>query len=186
VRGETIGGLIALMLAILLLREGVLWFNSPPGEAIPAQEKADIYLGEDFRVIGYTINSRELHPGDRLEVTVYWYPLRQSDINFSSFLHIYTWGPPVAQQDKLHPAGRAIREWWSPAGYIADPYIIDLPADFPPGEYNLRVGLYTFDYLPEGDTRDDWPNGYRPAVTDADGNPVGDGETVPLGTIVVR
>lgn len=174
------GGLGALVWLALALRPGIAWYASPPGTALPAAEPAAFQLGDDFRIIGYTLNSRVFRPGDRLALDVYWYPLRTSNINFNSFLHISAGGPPIAQADKLHPGGRAIREWWTPDGYILDEYRLTLPPDMPAGEYALYIGLYTYEPSLAGDN----PNGYRPPVTNADGQPLGD--AVPLGTIRVQ
>jgi len=175
-----LGGVIALVLVFALYREGVAWINSPAGEAIPATVDESFILDDTLQVLGYSINGRIFNAGDRLIVTVYWYAREPMDINFSSFLHVSTGGPPVAQIDKLHPGERAISEWWSPDGYIIDTYDLYLPETIGSGEYQLYVGLYTCELMPPGDCG----NGYRPTVTNADGEVVGD--TVPLGTINVR
>ena len=107
-------------------------------------------------------------------------PIMHEFSNFSSFLHVSTGGPPVAQIDKLHPGGRAIREWWSPDGDILDTYDLYLPDNLVAGAYQLYVGLYTCELMPANDCG----NGYRPTIVNADGDTVGD--TVPLGTIKVE
>ncbi len=173
-------GAVALLLAVALLRPGLAWLASPQGTALPAQTRTAYNFDDAFQVIGYDLNSRQFSPGDELRLNVYWYPLRASDVNFSSFVHVSTGGPPVAQADQLHPGGRAIREWWTPEGYIYDPYRVMLPPNMAPGEYSLFVGLYTCELMPPGECG----NGYRPTVTDADGEVLGD--TLLLGTITVR
>lgn len=178
--GILIGGMIALFSVFILFRDGIAWIDSPAGEARPAQIKETFTLDDSFKVLGYDVNGQTFRAGDRLIVQVYWYALEETDINFSSFLHVSTGGPPVAQIDKLHPAGRAISEWWSPAGYILDTYDLYLPETIPAGEYQLYIGLYTCELMPT----DDCGNGYRPTIMDDEGNSVGD--TVPLGTILVE
>jgi hypothetical protein len=179
VLGVVLGGVLACGAVLMLYREGVAWLNSPAGTS-PALVDTSYTLDDTMHVLGYDINGRILNAGDRLIVTVYWYASEPSDVNFSSFLHVSTGGPPVAQIDKLHPGGRAIREWWSPDGYIIDTYDLYLPENLQAGEYQLYIGLYTCELMPAGDCG----NGYRPTIVDADGEPVGD--TVPLGTITVR
>lgn len=178
--GVILGGLFALLSVFALYREGIAWLNSPAGEALPATIKESFTLDESLKVLGYDLNAQTFHAGDRLIVRVYWYATEETDINFSSFLHVSTGGPPVAQIDKLHPGGRAISEWWSPEGYIIDTYDLYLPDTLSDGDYQLYVGLYTCELMPA----DDCGNGYRPTVTNADGEHVGD--TVPLGTIRVE
>jgi len=178
--GAAVGGVLVLILLPFMFREGIAWLDSTPGEESPAQNTASIQLDEQFSVIGYDINKREFRPGETLRVVVYWYPLEAYDVNFSSFLHVSTGGPPVAQADKLHPGGRSIREWWTPDGYVYDEYSVWLPDTLAAGEYNIYTGLYTCELMPP----DDCGNGYRPTVVDAAGEVLGD--TVPLGTITIR
>ena len=178
--GIILGGLLALVSVVALFRENVAWFNSPAGEALPATIQETFTLDETLKVLGYDINAETLRAGDRLIVRVYWYTTEETDINFSSFLHVSTGGPPVAQIDKLHPGGRSISEWWSPDGYILDTYDLYLPDTLSAGEYQLYVGLYTCELMPA----DDCGNGYRPTIVNADGDTVGD--TIPLGSIRVE
>lgn len=178
--GIVLGGLFALLSVFVLYRENVAWFNSSAGEALPATIHKTFTLDDSLKVLGYDINAQQFRAGDRLIVRVYWYAMEKTDINFASFLHVSTGGPPVAQIDKLHPGGRAISEWWSPEGYIIDTYDLYLPETLSAGEYQLYVGLYTCELMPANDCG----NGYRPTVVNADGDVVGD--TVPLGMVRVE
>ena len=178
--GLLLGGGIALFSILVFFQEGVAWLHSPPGEALPAQYQTRFTLDNKLRVLGYDLSADELRPGDHLRLRVYWYALEEIDNNFSSFLHLSTGGPPHAQVDKLHPAGRAISEWWGPEGYIIDTYDLQLPENLTTGEYQLIVGLYTCELMPA----DDCGNGYRPTVTDDNGDVIGD--SVPLTTIYVE
>ncbi|MDE2819275.1 MAG: 6-pyruvoyl-tetrahydropterin synthase-related protein [Chloroflexota bacterium] len=177
--GALLGGGIALLCVLVFFQEGLAWHNSPPGEALPAQFRTRFTLDDSLQVLGYDLSADVLRPGDHLRLRVYWYALEEIDVNFSSFLHLSTGGPPQAQVDKLHPAGRAISEWWGPDGYIVDTYDLRLPEQLSVGEYQLIVGLYTCELMPA----DDCGNGYRPRVTDETGDDVGD--SVPLTSIRV-
>ncbi len=163
----------------LLMRPGLAWIDSPPGTALVAQVQTRYHLGDQIELLGYDLNSREFHPGERLELTLYWYASAPVDYGYSSFVHVSTGGPPLAQADELNPAGRPTVEWTS-AGYIRDPYVITLPDSMPPGEYQIFVGLYTCDTRPAGDCG----NGDRLPVSDDSGQPLGD--SLPLATIQVR
>ena len=176
--GILLGGGLALLCIALFFREGIAWLDSPPGSA-PAQVQQKFTLDDRLQVLGYDLNAAVLRPGERLRLRVYWYALEEIELDFSSFLHLSTGGPPAARIDKLHPAGRAISEWWSPAGYIADSYDLLLPPQLPPGEYHLTLGLYTCALMPAGECG----NGYRPQVRDAAGELIGD--SVPLAVVRV-
>ncbi len=178
--GPLLGGGIALLCVLVFFQEGLAWHNSPPGEALPAQFRTRFRLDDSLQVLGYDLSADALRPGDHLRLRVYWYALEEIDVNFSSFLHLSTGGPPQAQVDKLHPAGRAISEWWGPEGYIVDTYDLRLPAQLSAGEYQLIIGLYTCELMPA----DDCGNGYRPRVRDETGAVIGD--SVPLTTIRVE
>ncbi|MAU12164.1 MAG: hypothetical protein CL607_20245 [Anaerolineaceae bacterium] len=185
-----LGGLIALALILLFLPEpSVFWLNTTPGRAPAGNEvrytfMADTGDGESelARVVGYDLGSTSYAPGDTVRIAIYWQGRRDEyDVNFSSFVHIGQPDvPPLAQADKLHPGGYAMRDWWSPEGYIYDLYEITLPDDMPAGDYTVFVGLYTCELAPAGECG----NGYRPEVFDVDDASVGD--TLPLTTLTVR
>ncbi|MAS34690.1 MAG: hypothetical protein CL610_11830 [Anaerolineaceae bacterium] len=173
------GGVIQLVLMLVFMREGGAWVNSPPGQAQVAQNQVVYNLGESIQLLGYDLNSRTFRPGDRLELTVYWYGRERVAYGYATFVHVAAGGPPLAQADAQNPAGRPTIKW-TPVGYIRDPYLIMLPQTMPPGEYQLTVGMYTCDTRPPGECG----NGDRLLVTDENGAPLGD--SVPLTTITVR
>jgi hypothetical protein len=177
--GIVAGGVIQLVLVVVLMREGVMWVNSPPGQALLAQHQITYHLGDQIQLLGYDINGETFRPGDHVELNLYWYAREPIDYGYASFVHISSGGPPLAQEDKINPAGRPTLAW-SSDGHYYDPYVIALPEDMPPGEYQVMVGLYTCDTRPAGECG----NGDRPPVTDAENQPLGD--AVPLTTITVR
>lgn len=174
-----LGGIIQLVLMLLFMREGIAWVNSPPGQALVAQKPLEYHFGDNFNLLGYDLNADVFHPGDRLELNLYWYAHTPTINGYASFVHLSTGGPPLAQADKLNPAGRPTKGWM-PDGYLRDEYVIILPPDMPPGEYRLIVGLYTCDTLPPGECG----NGDRALVTDSQGSPIGD--SLQLQTVIVR
>ena len=177
-RGEVLCLLIPFGLA-LLLREGGVWVQSPPDAALLAQTPVQFALGDHIRLIGYDLNGTSFRPGERVELRVYWTTDGSIPHGYSSFVHISTGGPPLAQADKLNPASLPTVTWTA-GGSIHDDYTIDLPADMPAGEYQVFIGLYTCETRPAGDCG----NGDRLSVTDAAGAPVGD--AVPLTRITIR
>jgi hypothetical protein len=54
-------------------------------------------------------------------------------------------GPPVAQRDAPPQNGFAATSLLQPGQRIEDSIEITLPADLPPGDYTVRVGLYKGD-----------------------------------------
>ncbi len=178
-RGLYTGALVTLIVLVVGLREDMLWVNSPPGEALLAQHQTDFRLGESIRLIGYDLNGDRFRPGDEVELMVYWYASAPIRYGYSSFVHISTGGPPLAQADKLNPAGLPTVTWPS-SGFIQDVYVITLPTDIPAGDYRVMVGLYTCDTRPAGDCG----NGDRLLVSDTAGAALGD--VVPLASLRVE
>jgi len=168
--GILLGGGIALLTFAVTFREGIAWMNSPPGEALPAQFRTGFTLDDSLQLLGYDLSGERLRAGDTLFVNAYWYALKETDINFSSFLQLSSGGSQVARIDKPHPGERAVSEWWSPAGYIIDSFDLWLPRDLPAGEYELIIGLYACEIRPA----DECANLYRPEVRDGNGDLVGD------------
>ncbi len=168
--------LIALT-ALLAMREGGAWVRSAPGEARLAGHPLDARLGEDIALLGYDL-AGSARPGGRLDVTLYWYAAAPPDAGYHSFLHFTPGGPPVAQADKLDPGEIGTRAW-TPDGFVRDEYVLHLPDGLPPGTYELRVGLWACDTLPD----EPCPDGGRLPVT-RDGQPAGD--SVLLETLTVR
>ncbi len=177
--GLGVGAVVAFGFLRVYMREGGAWVESPVGQAVLAQHKLDYRLGEQIRLIGYDLNGDTFRTGDRVELKVYWFTTAPIQYGYSSFVHISTGGPPLAQADKLNPADIPTKIWPS-TGYLHDDYVIELPNDMPAGEYQLLIGLYTCETKPAGDCG----NGDRLNVTDANGQAVGD--AVRLATITVK
>jgi len=177
--GLVAGGLVALLLTAWLMEEGRAWVRSAPGEAWLAEHQTGFRFGESFELVGYTLSDDEASPGHRVWLTVDWFVREPTSIDYRSFVHVAAGGPPLAQADKVLPADRSTSGW--PEGaLLSDEYIIELPPDVLPGVYDIRVGLWTCEGLPE----DGCGNGLRLPVTGEDGAPLGD--AAPLQQITVR
>lgn len=178
--GLAVAGLLSVAVIFAAGDAGLLATASEAGDA-PAQYEVSFTFGDDLHLIGYDLPRHRVSAGDTVRVTLYWWASQASDIDYSSFVHIgLPDTPPIAQEDKLHPGGRAISEWWHPDGYIIDEYAIILPHDMQPGAYVMWVGLYTCELMPPGACG----NGYRPPVTDDAGHTYRD--ILPLVPIVVE
>ena len=170
--GVLLGGAIAILCLLITFREGVAWINSPPGVALPAQVHRVFTLDGYIQLLGYSLNDEEFQTGDTLIFDLYWYALEAPEVNFSSFAHLSTSGAVYAQIDK--PPGVINTRGWGPQAYFYDRYELQLPGHLPAGEYKLIIGLYTCELMPP----DDCGNGYRPTVTDENGDMIGDSITL--------
>jgi serine/threonine-protein kinase len=85
----------------------------------------------------------EVRRGNLLDLTLFWRALRRVSTPYSVFVHLI--GPngrPVQQIDTEPGAGTAPTPGWTPGITVTDRYALEVPANLPPGEYQLRVGMY--------------------------------------------
>jgi hypothetical protein len=138
----------------------------------PMQHRLDVVLGDDVRLLGYDLADRSVRQGDAVELTLYWQALRRIDRVYAMFNHLVSPdGTVVAQVDRWPEGGMYPTVQWLPGEIIEEHYAIAVPLDTPPGEYELRVGIYNA------------ANGERP-VTLVDGVSIPERHVV-LGAITV-
>lgn len=94
-------------------------------------------------LMGYDLDERWARPGGVVVVTLYWQALDVVNLPYKVFVHLEeaeerTW----AQADDLPACGTRSTQTWRVGQMVADRHVVALPADIPPGEYVLRVGLY--------------------------------------------
>jgi hypothetical protein len=124
-------------------------------------------------LLGYTLQSAALSPGDILQLTLFWQTDATLAERYKVFVHLYAAldQPPVAQQDGEPGGGLVLTTTWEPGQTYSDNHGVLIPRNLPPGEYRLMVGLYNL------------LDGSRLPITLA-GAEVGD--RLDLGTVVVK
>jgi hypothetical protein len=147
--------------------------TSPPSIQVPI----DSSLGEGIQLLGYDArpqggcsmdeSGRQISVTDpgtcTLHLTLYWEALDMVDSDYTVFTHIVDRdGAVLAQQDNKPQGGEFPTVDWFPGDVIPDEYTLSLPADAPPGDYDLEVGMYlleTASRLVAYDTNDlRWPD----------------------------
>ncbi|MFZ5916005.1 MAG: ArnT family glycosyltransferase [Chloroflexota bacterium] len=102
-------------------------------------------------LLGYDLPAGPFHPGGTVPVTVYWQALTEIDLPYTFFVHLLgqfnpaTNGPLWAQHDAQPGDGTFPTVAWEAGEIVVDEYTLNIPADAPPGAYELEVGFY---YLP--------------------------------------
>lgn len=152
--------------------------TSPPGQAWVAQYKIDPQvtpssLAHVITLLGFDLPQREVRADGSFPLTLYWKATAPVPVNYQAFVHLINqqlWGQPL--HDKLNPGDFATTRWpldkyvWDD---YATPYsVVRVKPDTPPGEYEIRVGLYTL------------ADGVRAPVFDARGNLAGDSIVLPV------
>jgi hypothetical protein len=133
----------------------------------------DAVLLRSARVNGAGVSSERFNgavqPGERLRVVLDWEALRPIGENYKVFVQLLDGGLQVRAQgdDKAPLRGSAPTLLWFPRWRqgmrVSDTYELNLPADLPPGEYPLVVGMYGFTSFrrigaiaASGDMEGDW------------------------------
>jgi len=94
-------------------------------------------------LMGFELDRRVMHPGETLHLTLYWRALSPMEKDYTVFTHLLLPPDQVWAQDDDQPQdGRAPTSSWRPGQVIEDHYQLVLPAEAPPGVYEVEVGLY--------------------------------------------
>ncbi|TEU15320.1 MAG: hypothetical protein E3J21_13500 [Anaerolineales bacterium] len=142
--------LVTIVLALFVIKEALVdphtsWFrkHSPLPTVLGAQHAAQINLDDKVLFLGYDLASDAVRQGEGLQLVLYWQAQQPLEKQYSVFAHLDA--PPDyttrAGSDNLNPGGIPTSRW-APALYTRDKHIISIPADLPPVEYLLQVGLY--------------------------------------------
>ncbi len=132
-------GLVSL--ALLALLPVVLLASSLFGAEWQPQRLAS-RVGDQALLVGADLPA-QASPGQSLEITLYWFNLRDTERNDAVFVHLLDAGGQVRAQHDGDPGdGFSPTTRWRPHQLSSDRHRLALPPDLPPGEYELRVGMY--------------------------------------------
>ncbi len=126
-------------LATVAIRGRPIRFQRPEGIGHPLEAG----LGEGVGLVGYDLSAESVHPGDTLELTLFWQALGPVGGNYKVFTHLLgednrIWG----QRDSLPGGGAFPTSGWLEGEYLIDTYRIPIRPDAPAGEYIIEIGMY--------------------------------------------
>lgn len=81
-------------------------------------------------------------PGEAQPVTLRWYAAEPVNDDYTIFIHLRDGDQLVAQADGPPLDGWYPTSWWAAGDWVSDAHVFTLPAETPPGLYQLVVGLY--------------------------------------------
>jgi hypothetical protein len=151
--------------------------GGPPPDVVVQQPKPQVAradrLGGAITLLGYDLQST----AESLDLTLYWRCDARLPADYTTFVHVRRGdgksATPVAQMDRPPAEGAYPTSLWDPGEVIRDVVRIPMPAQVPPGDYEIVVGLYEF------------ATGVRLPVADAAGNRPAD-DAISLTTLTVR
>jgi hypothetical protein len=170
---------LALVLPFTVIAPAYQWRVLPPqvaqaelGQPVYARYAPSWKRGVELR--GYRLGGTQ-RPATDLSVMLTWHALEPLPINWTVFVHLVDANDQIVAESNSIPQGGAFpMPRWSEGDWVADQHTIPLPAELPPGEYRLLVGLY------RADTRSQ----RREDVWAADGSELG--SYVELGEITIK
>lgn len=126
---------------------------SPPAVSTVAQAP----FGDRIELYGFIWDGAPVRPGAAIPLKLIWRPLTRPQVRLKVFVHMVdSSGFPVAQHDS-EPVNNTLPTLrWSAGEFVEDLHAVRLPADMPPGTYQLLAGLYL------------WPDGARLPVQGED------------------
>jgi hypothetical protein len=149
-----------------------LAFSVEPQTQPVIQPQSAVTAGFDgqIRLLGADLSAPEIRAGEVVTLTLYWQPeTAPIPRDYTVFTHVLrpdhaADGSPVLAGQDSPPIGNSYpTSVWQPGEVIVDRHEITIPADAPPGDYPIEVGLY-----------DPQAGGIRLMIVDAAGNPAGD------------
>lgn len=143
--------------------------------ATPTGLPAACRLGDGVRLVAWEPDwSGPVRPGETLLFTLYWACDAPLGRPLNVFVHLAAEdGLPMAQGDGPPMGGDYPTQLWAAGDMVADPRVVALPNDLPPGRYKLLVGLYSLE------------TGERLPAFDASGARLAN-DAIPLAEVEVR
>jgi len=139
-------------LGVALLGEAKL---APSRRMPPPSHPLEVEFEEGIVLEGYDLSPSIAKPGDVVTLTLHWRVEASPSRDYQIFVHLVGEEPrPVAQADGPPLSGDYPTGMWEASESIVDPHPFPLPADLPPGEYRLRIGLYDLETMARLTRRD--------------------------------
>ncbi len=131
-----------------------------------------VQVKDEATLLGYDVDDTWATPGGVLLLTLHWQADRNLIFSYKVFAHVADGDRTLAQADSEPGCGELPTNRWIGGDRVIDRHAIFLPADMPPGDYSLQVGVY--------EARTD----LRMDVLDSAGNPAGN--SLLLNGVTVR
>jgi hypothetical protein len=110
----------------------------------PPQTATAVDFAGAVRLTGYDLSPAQFHAGDKVEVTLYWQPLRELGTDYTTFVHLVNANGAVIGSSDHRPGGVYYpTSLWRPGDTLRDVHTVTLTADLGAPPYAIETGLYT-------------------------------------------
>jgi len=121
-------------------------FRVPPGESGPTIESPlRVEFSDGPTLTGYAVSTRELRPGESLELDLYWRGSQTHVEDAVSYVHVghgQDSNPMIANHDAPLCGGVYPAAQWSADEVLVDRHLLVIAPDAAEGVYDVAVGLY--------------------------------------------
>jgi len=120
-------------------------FDTPSG-SLAARQPYPVEFEKGITLTGYRVLNPQLRAGEAIHLTLYWTARGKVAESYTVFVHVLAAdGYNVAGADSPPRNSAYPTDQWQAGEDVIDPHLVPLPADMPPGDYRLDVGLYRLD-----------------------------------------
>jgi hypothetical protein len=139
---------LATLTPVKILRPATVTAGQPVFvyRTVPPRSTANVNFGGQIALVGYDLTYTAIDKPVTLRL--YWKALRKPDANYSVFVHLTRPGEqqPIAQQDGSPGAARRLTLTWDDPQelYMSRDMTLQVAQGTPPGNYIVRVGLYSY------------------------------------------
>jgi hypothetical protein len=118
----------------------------PSGQVMP--NALDVQVGDSLAVRGYELDSSSISPGMDLGLKVYWETDAVLERDYTIFTQLLdSQGVLVSGTDSQPLSGYFPTSHWPVGEIVTDMIRVPLPAELPPGDYTLIIGMYLLETL---------------------------------------
>ncbi len=105
-----------------------------------------VRFGGQIALVGVRGRARLYHPGEAVTLDLIWRADQAPRADYTVFMHLRRAddGSQIAAFDSPPVNGAAPTSRWTPGQIVTDTRAVPIPADAPPGEYNVVIGLYLY------------------------------------------
>jgi len=105
-----------------------------------------VRFGEQITLLGVRGRAQRYSPGDAVTLDLIWRADQTPRADYTVFMHLRRAddGRQIAAFDSPPVNGASPTSRWAPGQIITDTRAVPIPADAPPGEYNVVIGLYLY------------------------------------------
>jgi len=128
-----------VMQATLFGERDLMHVYTPPAQGMAVNAR----VGDVMELVAFNLNTTSVHPGETLELTLYWKALSEPPGFYATFVHLYDARLGMAaQQDGPPQEGRYPTTCWQPGEFVQDDVQLEIPATASAGSYDLFIGMY--------------------------------------------